>query len=122
LGSIKSYKDLELWRKSMDLCTSAYRITSSFPAEEKFGLKSQVHHSAVSIPSNIAEGWGRSSRKEYIQFLYIARGSCYELETQMTLAYELRFIDQIARDEIQSRIESVSMMLNKLISRLKATA
>jgi four helix bundle protein len=119
MGSIKTYKDLEVWRKSMDLCISIYNATSIIPSEEKFGLTSQIRRSAVSIPSNIAEGWGRSSRKEYINFLYIARGSCFELDTQIILADEMHFLEKPTSEKIRENIKSVAMMLNKLISRLK---
>jgi len=119
MGSIKTNKDLEIWRKSIDLCQYVYGVTSSIPSDEKFGLTSQIRRSAVSIPSNIAEGWGRSSRKEYINFLYIARGSYFELDTQILLAQEMNFLEKSSSEKIRENIQSVAMMLNKLISRLK---
>lgn len=81
------YKDLEVWKQSMVLVTEVYQATGDFPKEELFGLVSQMRRAAVSIPSNIAEGCGRKNTKEYIQFLYISKGSLFELETQIEIAY-----------------------------------
>lgn len=78
---MKSYKELEVWNKAVDLVMEVYKLTKDFPPEEKFALTSQMQRAAVSIPANIAEGWGRGSTKEYIQFILIARGSLMELET-----------------------------------------
>ena len=83
---IRNHKDLEVWKKSMDLVSNIYKITESFPNKEIYGLTNQIRRSAVSVPSNIAEGAARSSKKEFIQFLYIALGSLAELETQMIIA------------------------------------
>lgn len=81
------YKDLEVWKQSMVLVTEVHQATGDFPKEELFGLVSQMRRAAVSIPSNIAEGCGRKNTKEYIQFLYISKGSLFELETQIEIAY-----------------------------------
>src|SRR3989344_2803565 len=89
MDKIRSYKDLLVWQKAMQLCERVYSVTSKFPNEKKFGLVSQIRRSAVSIPSNIAEGRGRTSRKDFIQFLHIALGSTNELETQLELAKRL---------------------------------
>ena len=89
-----SYKELEVWQKSIDLTTKIYEVTKSFPNEEKYSLTSQIRRCTVSIPSNIAEGWGRGGRKEYIPFLYISRGSVTELETQLLIALKLDFIEK----------------------------
>ncbi|HEY7532009.1 MAG TPA: four helix bundle protein [Nitrospiraceae bacterium] len=86
----KTHKNLDVWNKAMDLATEVYSITDQFPKEELFGLVSQTRRAAVSIPSNIAEGAARNSRKEYIQFLYVALGSVAELETQLLLATRLK--------------------------------
>jgi four helix bundle protein len=86
---IKSHKDLIIWQRSMDLVESVYRITENFPARENFGLVSQMRRAAVSIPSNIAEGYGRQSTGNYSQFLSIARGSLLELETQIEISLRL---------------------------------
>jgi four helix bundle protein len=116
---MKSYKELVVWQKSMELCQSIYKITSAFPCEEKFTLISQIRRSAVSIPTNIAEGRGRNSTKEYIRFLYIARGSCMELGSLTVLSNRLKYIDDHENQNINREIESILMMMNKLISRLK---
>lgn len=113
-----SNKELEVWQKSIDLTTRIYEITKTFPSEEKFGLISQIRRCSVSIPSNIAEGWGRNSTKEYISFLYISRGSVTELETQLLIASNLKFISKTDFDSTSEQLKSIHMMLNKLISRL----
>ena len=92
---LKTYKDLKVWQKAYDLCLNAYRITAAFPKDERYGLTSQIRRSAVSIPSNIAEGYGRKSRADYIRMLYIAYGSVCELETQTLLARDLGFVNLI---------------------------
>lgn len=89
---MKSHKDLDVWKRSVDLVTEIYRITFDFPSEEKFSLVNQLRRSAVSIPSNIAEGAARNHNKEFIQFLYVALGSIAELETQIIISENLYFI------------------------------
>ena len=116
---MKSYKELEVWQKGIELTMMIYKVTQSFPPEEKFGLTSQLRRSAVSIPSNIAEGWGRGSTKEYIHFLLIARGSLMELETQVIISLKLNYIKTEQCKSIEEKTNSILMMLNKLISRLK---
>ena len=91
---LRSFKDLKVWEKSYNLCLKAYKITSAFPKDERFGLTSQIRRSAVSIPSNIAEGYGRKTTVDYVRMLYIAYGSTCELETQVLLAGDLGFIDK----------------------------
>ncbi|HEY1010321.1 MAG: four helix bundle protein [Daejeonella sp.] len=86
------YKELKLWQKSIDLVTRVYALTRNFPQLEKFGLVSQINRSAVSIPSNIAEGAGRNSDKEFVQFLAFAHASSYELETQLIISNKLEYI------------------------------
>jgi len=117
---MQSYKELQVWQKSIELITELYKLTRRFPDSEKFGLVSQINRSGVSIASNIAEGWGRGSRNEYIHHLYIARGSVYELETQLLISSNLKIIDDTEYRSIQKKVESIAMMLNKLISRLKS--
>jgi four helix bundle protein len=90
----KTYKDLDAWIKTRCLTKEVYAVTMSFPKEELYGLTSQIRRSAVSIPSNIAEGYGRQYKKETIHFLHIARGSIYELETQLYVAFDLSFISE----------------------------
>jgi four helix bundle protein len=117
MSSIQSYKDLLVWQKSIVLVKEIYKMTEPFPTAEKIGLTSQIRRASVSIPSNIAEGWGRMSRKNYIQFLRIARGSLFELETQIIISKELKYITD--SENIESLIIEVSKMLNSLIKKLE---
>jgi four helix bundle protein len=91
---VQSYRDLVAWQKAMELVTKIYRVTKKFPKEEIFGLVSQIRRSAVSIPSNIAEGKGRLSKREFRQFLGNARGSLAELETQILIAQNLNYLNE----------------------------
>ena len=94
VANVKTHKDLDVWRKSMDFVTKLYKTTAVFPKEEMYGLSSQMRRAAVSIPSNIAEGAARKSNKEFIQFLHIALGSTVEIETQLIISKNLKFIDE----------------------------
>lgn len=114
---MESYKELIVWQKSMALVSQIYELTGSFPGEEKFSLTNQVRRAAVSVPSNIAEGWGRKSTGSYVQFLNIAKGSLYELETQTLISKDLGFTDSIS--DISDLITEVSKMLNAIIKKLK---
>lgn len=116
---IKSYKDLEVWQKSIQLVKEIYRITKTFPKEEQFGLISQMRRCAISIPSNISEGKTRHYGNEYIQFLYIALGSCSELNTQLIIAKELNIIKQTELDLLSERIDHISRMSRNLIKSLR---
>ncbi len=100
----------------MTLVKEIYKHSDNFPEDEKFGLTSQMRRCSISIPSNIAEGWGRFSRKNYIQFLRISRGSLYELETQIVIAKELNYIND--SDVLENLITEISKMLNSLIKKL----
>jgi four helix bundle protein len=111
------HKKLEVWKKSMDLVVVIYKLTSYFPPGEKFGLTNQMRRAAVSIPSNIAEGCARNSSKELKQFLYIARGSLAELETQVQIALRLEFIKSV-KTEVVYDIEILAKMLNSLINKI----
>lgn len=115
---MKSYRDLIVWQKSMNLVTLVYSLTSEFPENEKFGLTSQVKRSAVSIPSNIAEGYGRNYRKDYSRFLQIARGSLFECQTQIEISINLNFISIENCKEINELSIEVEKMLNSLINKL----
>lgn len=101
----------------MALVTLIYNLTKTFPEDERFGLTSQMRRCSVSIPSNIAEGWGRLSRKNYIQFLRISRGSLYELETQILITKQLNYIND--SEKVESLIIEISKMLNSLIRKLE---
>jgi len=113
---IRSYKDLEVWKKSIDIVTKIYKVTNSFPKDEIYSLVSQLRRSAVSIPSNIAEGWGRNKTKEYIQFLRIARGSLLELETQLIISNNLSYLNKQNMDNFLIKIKEINKMLNALIN------
>mgnify|MGYP003611930403 CR=1 FL=1 len=114
-----NFKELLVWKKSIEFVTEIYEITASFPSEEKFGLVSQIRRSAVSIPSNIAEGNARRSSADYIQFLKIARGSGAEVETQIIISKNLGFIEDVKSEELTSKITEIMKMINGLINYLK---
>lgn len=109
-----NFKELNIWRKSIDLATEIYKATSNFPAEEKFGLISQMRRCAVSIPSNIAEGAGRNTNGEFRQFLGIANGSSFELYTQLILSNKLKLIDDDTMNPILKEIDEIQKMNFKL--------
>lgn len=115
---MKSYRDLIVWQKSMNLVTLVYSLIAEFPENEKFGLTSQIKRSAISIPSNIAEGYGRNYRKDYSRFLQIARGSLFECQTQIEIAVNLNFISSDNCKEINELSIEVEKMLNSLINKL----
>jgi four helix bundle protein len=117
--SIRSYQDLAIWKKAMELVVQVYHLTRRLPREEMHGLTSQMRRAAVSIPTNIAEGWGRGSRKEYIQFLRIARGSLLELETLLAISRSLRYLSQEDMQATLALVEEISRMLSGLIASLK---
>jgi four helix bundle protein len=114
-----SYKDLIVYQKAYRLSLAVYEATSSFPREEVYGLVSQMRRSAVSLPCNIAEGYRRGHRKEYIQFLYMASGSCGELETQLSLSLDLGLIDKASFDTLHRDQDEVSRLLRGLIFSLQ---
>jgi four helix bundle protein len=117
---MKSYKELEVWQKSVNLAIETYKIIKKFPQEERFGLTAQVQRATTSVPANIAEGWGRGSTKEYIQFLLIARGSLMELETHLIIAHQLDYLSKDELEQLQKEIENIGKMLNRLIQTLRA--
>lgn len=112
------YKDLKVWEKSVELCALIYKITASFPSEEKFGLTNQVRRASVSIASNIAEGAGRNSPKEFRQFLAIATGSCYETETQLIIAEKLNYVNETEKAFLL--ITEIQKMIFAFSNKLKA--
>jgi four helix bundle protein len=115
---MNSYRDLIVWQKSMDLVTLIYKLITKLPEDEKFGLTSQIKRSAVSIPSNIAEGYGRNYRKDYSRFLQISRGSLYECQTQLEITINLSFINVDDIKEINELSLEVEKMLNSLIKKI----
>ena len=112
---MQSYRDLNAWQKSMQLVEDVYRITKEFPRDEIYGLTAQIRRAAVSIPSNIAEGKGRHSDREFSQFLRHARGSILELETQLLIGQRLKYLDESAAQQIMAQTAEVGRMLNGLL-------
>ena len=115
---IRNFRDLQVWRLGKALAMDIYKLTRFFPPEEIYGLISQMRRAAVSIPSNISEGFNRFHNKEYRRFLYIALGSCAELETQLEIAYELEYFKVEERDKILEHIDHETRMLRNLIKKL----
>ncbi len=115
---IRNFRDLDVWNKGIEIVKDVYIMGKEFPREELYGLKSQMQRSAISIPSNIAEGFNRFYNKEYKQFLYIALGSCAELETHIEIASELKYIDNKKKKILLEKINHESRMLTKLIKKL----
>jgi four helix bundle protein len=119
--ALKTYRDLEVWQKSMDLVMSVYQLTKSFPEDERFGLTGQIRRAAVSIPANIAEGYGRTHRGDYLRHLSIARGSLAELETHLVIAVRLEYISREDGVDTWHLAQDTGKLLNRLISSLKET-
>lgn len=117
-GRIRNFRDLDVWRLAMEIIVEIYEHTKIFPKEELYGLVSQMRRAALSIASNIAEGFNRYHNKEYRQFLYIALGSCAELETQIEVSLLLGYICQSVRDKTIEKLDHESRMLRNLIKRL----
>ena len=122
MSNVKSYKDLLIWQKGIQIVILTYKIAKQFPSEEMYALTSQVKRAAVSIPSNIAEGYGRNGDKSLNHFLNISRGSLYELETQLLIAKGLDFItssNMSSFEKINSLIEEESKMINAFSAKLQ---
>lgn len=120
MSKINSYRDLIVWQKSMALVKSVYSVVRSyFPNNEEYALSSQIRRSCISIPSNIAEGFGRNSTKDYVRFLQIARGSLFELQTQIMISFDLGYIDTELQNEIIKSTNEIEKMLNSLITKLE---
>jgi four helix bundle protein len=118
-SSIESYRDLQVWQRGVDLTERIYQATQPFPPDERFGLVAQLRRAAVSIPSNIAEGWGRMSTAEFIRFLSIAHGSLTEVETQVIVSRRLGFIDESVKRRILDETTVERKMLRALIRSLE---
>jgi four helix bundle protein len=117
---IRSYRDLKVWQLAMDLAELCYRTTRRFPKDELYGMTSQIRRAAASVPANIAEGHGRNSRGEYIQFLRVAQGSLKELETHLLLAQRVGLTDENAVVPTLNKSETLGKMLRALIRSLEA--
>jgi four helix bundle protein len=118
MPQIKTYRDLIVWQKSMALITEVYKLTKNFPQDEMYGLVVQMRRSSVSIPSNIAEGYGRNSTPDYIRFLKIALGSLYEVQTQLHISLNLNYIKNEIFDEQFESSREIERMLSSLIQKL----
>lgn len=121
MSYVRSYKDLIVWQKAMELVVEVYRLTSIFPDSEKFGLIIQMRKAVVSIPSNIAEGYGRKSKKEYQRFYSIAYGSGLELETQLIISKKVKMCVEEEFEISEKLLEEVLKMLNSMLTKMEAT-
>lgn len=118
MGGVRSFRELVVWQRSVELTLTVYELTKAFPKEELFGLSSQLRRAAVSIPSNIAEGQGRQSRGEFLQFLGVARGSMFEVQTQLLIARRLGYAAEEMIGRCEGLGDEVGKMLNALIASL----
>ena len=117
---MKTFRDLLVWQKSMEVVKNIYQITNQFPRVEEYGLTSQMKRCCISIPLNIAEGFNRKTTKEYIQFVFIAYGSCSEFETQLEIANMLKYVSRSQYESVLSEVLEISKMLNGLIRSLSS--
>ncbi len=118
MTKINSYRDLIVWQKSMSLVTEMYGITQQFPGQEMYGLTNQMRRCSVSIPSNIAEGYGRNSTGDYKRFLQIAVGSLFELQTQIEIAFNLKYLSETTFHELFEKLKELDRMIISLINKL----
>ncbi len=117
-SKISHHKDLDVWQSSMALVSDIYRLTGDFPREEIYGLTNQMRRAAVSVPSNIAEGAARNSKKEFLQYLYVSLGSLAELETQLLISRNLGYLASL--DSIMSELHTVRKMLSGLVNHVRS--
>lgn len=118
---INNYKDLDVWKKSIDLVSNIYELLPKYPQDEKYALVDQMRRSSISVPSNIAEGQARGSEKEFVQFLNFSRGSLAELETQLIISHRLRYLNQSDFQLVMDKIEEINRMLFRLIAYFRRT-
>lgn len=118
---MKTFRDILIWQKSMSLVTKIYTSTNNFPKEEIFGITSQIRRCSVSIPSNVAEGFGRESNKEHLRFLNISLGSLFELQTQLEIAKNIQYLDVEKFKEIYEDTREIERMLVSFINKIKNT-
>ena len=114
-----TYRDLLIWQKSMTLVTEIYSITKNFPREEVYGLTSQIRRSSISIPSNIAEGYGREGNKDYLKFLNIATASLFEMQTQLEIAFNLGFVNEIQFNKTYQNSREIERMISAFSRKIK---
>ena len=117
---VKTYKDLIVWQKAMEMTTLLYKIIKKLPKEETYTLSDQMRRAAISIPSNIAEGFGRNSKKEYLQFLYIANGSVCELETQLTLCLRIEYLSETETQPIMDLLSEIGKIIMTITKKLNS--
>ena len=117
--AVKSYRDLQVWQKAMDLVEACYKATETFPREQQFGLTDQLQRAAVSVPANIAEGHGRQSTGDYLRHLSIARGSLMELETHLQISARLNYLGHHRLAELLNQTSEIGRMLSGLISAMR---
>ena len=117
-NKIRNFRDLDVWKKGIEIARDVYETTRTFPREELYGLTSQMRRASVSVPSNVAEGFNRFHNKEYKQFLYVTLGSCAELETQVEISEELKYIDEEEKGILLEKLDHESRMLRNLIKML----
>jgi four helix bundle protein len=122
VSEAKPHRKLKVWQAGMDFVAELYKELEKFPMQERFGLTAQLQRAAVSIPSNIAEGAARRNTKELIQFLYVARGSLSELDSQLEICFRVGYLERAAYDRFSSKLEAMSKMLNGLIASLNKKA
>ena len=115
---MKSFRDLQIWQRGLDLSILIYGHTVNFPKEEQFGLTSQLRRASTSVPLNIAEGWGRCSNKSFANFLKIARGSLFEVETILEICFRLDYINNETINTLRNEIEQIGKMINSFIKKL----
>ena len=118
MSKITNFRDLEVWKLGKIIVISTYQLTKTFPKDEQYGLVSQMRRAAVSIPANIAEGFNRKHNAEYRQFLFIALGSCAELETHIEIAHDLGMMSAGEQESLLEQLDHESKMLRNLIKRL----
>lgn len=116
--AIETYRDLDIWKKGIEVVKDIYKLTGTFPQQETYGLVGQMRRSAISIPSNVAEGFKRYHNKEYKQFLHISLGSCAELETQITITEELKYIQESKEALLLEKLDHIGRMITSLLKKL----
>jgi four helix bundle protein len=119
-AQVRSHRDLQIWTRSVELAVAIYGITTRFPSNEQYGLTSQMRRAAVSVPSNIAEGFYRSTTRDFIHFLSVAKGSLMELETQLVISGKLRFLDQTQLDRLIAEIGEIERMIASMRGKLSS--
>ena len=120
MASIKNFEELEVWKLSMELCTEVYRLTNTDLFSKDFGLKDQIRRSAVSVPSNISEGYERDGKNQFLYFLAIAKGSCGELRTQLKIAHNLDYLNEEKYNILNEKCIQTSKQLSGFIKYLKS--